>query len=551
MVVKLTGGSHLEIRTESVVQVTQTLAMSIEDFYATRETFLRNLAYVLDIDLSRLRIVNVVAGSTRRRGRSLQQTTNGDQINVEFEIGEDPTISNRTLAETIYDTSNNIDAESQSLFANMTAEERAIAYAETFGNQTILVETNVTQSSPGPDAAEQAAADLVGVMQTLQQVANNGTLQQSLQTLNITLLAMTVEPSLVAEPDADGSGSSFGGSTGGFTYNPYSPEADKPALSIIIPSVIGGVLAAAAIGAFSAYRVRKARASKAASVEETEQLKKPMSTSAFEHEAPPAARESATSLRSGSASDLVPELPSKVARVGPYKPSAAAGLSIEASLIHGQGQMGRVLHRQMSGPDEASLPSPSIRPDAFRNSLRPTRPTREGAVLDGIAHQSSSEFSTQQLTQPRLPGARRSTGDDLATVLPPAPLADLPPPPARRGAFLQVARYTRTPPDGSPTAAQALGQTVPDGLGSLPPLNHQQRRGPVGEGRTRSLSPRRGPDGAVQPTSQRRSSFILPGGADSPTGDADVSSGSWVSPQLTGTRANANRPRMNDAADNC
>lgn len=68
--VKLKGGSHLEIRTERVVKVAATLAMSVEDFLNTQETFVANVASVLGIEPSRIRVANVVAG----RRRLLQDT---------------------------------------------------------------------------------------------------------------------------------------------------------------------------------------------------------------------------------------------------------------------------------------------------------------------------------------------------------------------------------------------------------------------------------------------------------------------------------------------
>ena len=45
--------------------MSQTLALSIDEFFAVQATFLSNLAYLLNIDLSRLHIVSVVPGSVQ------------------------------------------------------------------------------------------------------------------------------------------------------------------------------------------------------------------------------------------------------------------------------------------------------------------------------------------------------------------------------------------------------------------------------------------------------------------------------------------------------
>ena len=65
MYVKLKGPGHLEIRTERVVQVSATLAMSIDDFYSAQDQFVANVAAVLGIDPSRIRVATVVPGRRR------------------------------------------------------------------------------------------------------------------------------------------------------------------------------------------------------------------------------------------------------------------------------------------------------------------------------------------------------------------------------------------------------------------------------------------------------------------------------------------------------
>ncbi|GIL53447.1 hypothetical protein Vafri_9024 [Volvox africanus] len=63
MYVKITGGKHLEIRTENAVQVSQSFALTVEQFYDIEELFLSNLAYAMNITRNRLYIVKVVPGS--------------------------------------------------------------------------------------------------------------------------------------------------------------------------------------------------------------------------------------------------------------------------------------------------------------------------------------------------------------------------------------------------------------------------------------------------------------------------------------------------------
>lgn len=62
MYVKLQGPGHLEIRTERVVEVSATLAMSIDEFYSAQDQFVANVAAVLGIDPARIRVATVVPG---------------------------------------------------------------------------------------------------------------------------------------------------------------------------------------------------------------------------------------------------------------------------------------------------------------------------------------------------------------------------------------------------------------------------------------------------------------------------------------------------------
>jgi hypothetical protein len=75
MYVKLKGPSHVEIRTERVIQVSATLAMSVEDFYKQQDAFVANVASVLGIDPARIKVAQVVPGR-RLLGRVLLQESN-------------------------------------------------------------------------------------------------------------------------------------------------------------------------------------------------------------------------------------------------------------------------------------------------------------------------------------------------------------------------------------------------------------------------------------------------------------------------------------------
>ncbi|GIL91633.1 hypothetical protein Vretifemale_19242 [Volvox reticuliferus] len=61
--VKIKGGMTVETRTESTVMVSQSFAVSIENFYAQQTVFLTNLAFVMGIDTNRIYVAKVVAGS--------------------------------------------------------------------------------------------------------------------------------------------------------------------------------------------------------------------------------------------------------------------------------------------------------------------------------------------------------------------------------------------------------------------------------------------------------------------------------------------------------
>ncbi|KXZ49223.1 hypothetical protein GPECTOR_22g814 [Gonium pectorale] len=63
MYVKIMGGKSLEIRTENVVMISQSFALTVDQFYGTSQLFLSNLASAMGIEPERMYIARVVPGS--------------------------------------------------------------------------------------------------------------------------------------------------------------------------------------------------------------------------------------------------------------------------------------------------------------------------------------------------------------------------------------------------------------------------------------------------------------------------------------------------------
>ena len=82
------GSDPIEIRTPPVVQVSLDVAVSLDDFFES-DRFVEYLAFVLNIDLSMIRVVNVVSEDTplQRRRRNLLSAINTTII---LEIGDPP-----------------------------------------------------------------------------------------------------------------------------------------------------------------------------------------------------------------------------------------------------------------------------------------------------------------------------------------------------------------------------------------------------------------------------------------------------------------------------
>ena len=82
------GSDPIEIRTPPVVQVSLDVAVSLDDFFES-DRFVEYLAFVLRIDISMIRVVDVVSEDTplQRKRRNLQNTVN---MTVTLEIGDPP-----------------------------------------------------------------------------------------------------------------------------------------------------------------------------------------------------------------------------------------------------------------------------------------------------------------------------------------------------------------------------------------------------------------------------------------------------------------------------
>ena len=89
----------VDIISMPVVQMSMSFAVSIENFYEVKDSLISGLAFVLGIDVNRIRIVDVVAGNARRRRRLLSTTRvftpkvsnrrvlqDDEGINVDFEV---------------------------------------------------------------------------------------------------------------------------------------------------------------------------------------------------------------------------------------------------------------------------------------------------------------------------------------------------------------------------------------------------------------------------------------------------------------------------------
>jgi len=88
--------NFIEIKSMPVVAVSMGVSTSVADFYKVKDAFLSNLASTLGIDLSRITIVDVVAGNARRRRALLEASAV-----VNFEVEPSATIELNTASVTV------------------------------------------------------------------------------------------------------------------------------------------------------------------------------------------------------------------------------------------------------------------------------------------------------------------------------------------------------------------------------------------------------------------------------------------------------------------
>ena len=89
MVQVLRGSTPIEIRTPPVIQVSLDVVVTLDSFFISN--LIQNLAFVLRIEPSRIRVVEIIAEDSLKRRRSLLAT---DTINtVSLEFGDPPSMN--------------------------------------------------------------------------------------------------------------------------------------------------------------------------------------------------------------------------------------------------------------------------------------------------------------------------------------------------------------------------------------------------------------------------------------------------------------------------
>ena len=76
------GSDPVEIRTPPVVQVSLDVTVSLDDFFLYN--LINNLAYVLKINPSHIRVVKIIAEDSARRRRNLLSTNVTNSVTLEF-----------------------------------------------------------------------------------------------------------------------------------------------------------------------------------------------------------------------------------------------------------------------------------------------------------------------------------------------------------------------------------------------------------------------------------------------------------------------------------
>ena len=139
------GSDPITIRTTPVVQVSLTVSVTVDDFF--EENLVSNLAFLLDIPMSKIRIVSVISESSRRK-----RATDSTPTMIEIEIGDPP-------------ESEVVDAQPET---------------NTTGNGTSLY--NQTMPTSMPQANRTSFNELTNITTKVGEVFQTGRLSQQLNT---------------------------------------------------------------------------------------------------------------------------------------------------------------------------------------------------------------------------------------------------------------------------------------------------------------------------------------------------------------------------------
>ena len=89
MVQILRGSTPIEIRTPPVIQVSLDVVVTLDSFFISN--LIQNLAFVLRIEPSRIRVVEIIAEDSLKRRRSLLATDTMNTVSLEF--GDPPSMN--------------------------------------------------------------------------------------------------------------------------------------------------------------------------------------------------------------------------------------------------------------------------------------------------------------------------------------------------------------------------------------------------------------------------------------------------------------------------
>ena len=136
------GKMPYRIETIPVIQVSLTLQVTVDDFFGER--LVQNLAFLLGIDQSRIRIVNVVRETVRRKR---QTGTSSPGTTFDIEIGNPPPIASNETAAVTNTTSNDTTQEPQNATTVLTfemLEEVATTVVEVIQTGELAEDLNTT-----------------------------------------------------------------------------------------------------------------------------------------------------------------------------------------------------------------------------------------------------------------------------------------------------------------------------------------------------------------------------------------------------------------------